>query len=266
MDFNELYKSIPKKKIENSIVEFESEMDRLFKETQNSLKIMREQPLLVAFLVCLKTSSDFDYQNYAKLLLDKKIIKFTYPNERLITINEITNKDILDGIEAIRCRKDLEIWEREILVKVYMSFFSWNRNITHYPLSDIVDPDKQRTLNRWLDYDMFIKFLTKLDDRCQLVAKLLYFGGSRVMQEVLNLDICHIDFEKRLISYDSILITYPLHVFEDIKSLIRARKIGKVFLGRQNKSINPATIFRNFNEASSKIGCVISPKMLSVNI
>ena len=77
----------------------------------------------------------------------------------------------------------------------------------------------------------------------------------------------HIDFEKKLIKYKNQLVSYPGHVFADIKTLIEQKTSGQVFLGRQNAPLNPATIFRNFKEAALKVGLgqSFSPAMLILN-
>lgn len=264
-----IHEPISKNDLETSILNFEIERSKLKTAMQHSLKILREQPLLTAFLVWSKNNLvGSGFPDYAKKLFDKKIIKFSDAHEHLIPIKQINNKEIKDTLDEIRCRKDIEVWEREMLVLCYLDFMNWVRAVTFNSILETADPDKQKTLGRWLDYDVFIRLLTKLDDRCQLVAKLLFFGGSRVLAEILNLDIREIDFEKRLISYDTYRVSYPGHVFEDIKKLVGKRDKGKVFLGKNKTSLNAATIFRNFKEAASQISFEgeFSPKILTMNI
>lgn len=68
-----------------------------------------------------------------------------------------------------------------------------------------------------------------------------------------------IDFKNKSISY-------PKHIFSDIKLFIGTKTRGSLFTGRNNTSINPSTIFRNFKE----IGLILdlselSPKFLTEN-
>ena len=88
-----------------------------------------------------------------------------------------------------------------------------------------------------------------------IVAKqLLYFGGDRTLDEVLNLKIPDVDFEEHLIGFGAKSVPYPLHVFADIKAIIGKRSKGKVILGRQEGDLNPATVFRNFKTAGINAG------------
>jgi hypothetical protein len=98
---------------------------------------------------------------------------------------------------------------------------------------------------------------------------LLYFGGTRTLEEVLTLNIENVNIDKRFINFGLQPIAYPLHVFADIKDLSQGRKKGRVFIGRRGKStsLNPATIFRNFKEAATEVGLGqnFTPKMLVTN-
>lgn len=104
----------------------------------------------------------------------------------------------------------------------------------------------------------------------QLLAKLLYYGGSRTLDEVLSLDLKDVDYKEQVIRYGSQLIAYPAHVFSDIQALTegRPKPSGRIFIGRQNANLNPATVFRNFKEAGSRIGLgdSFSPKSLTTSV
>lgn len=261
--------SLEEECLEKYVLEFEEERNKLKSTMQESLKTLRGKPLLVAFLVWSRRGLiGKGVSNYSRKLLDQKIIQFTDSKKKLVPIRETSRKEVFNAIEKIRSIKDFDIMEREILTAHYLDFINWLHAIAFFSVSDIEDPDKQKTLHRWLKYDVFIKLLTKLDDRCQLVAKLLYFGGSRVLAEILDLDVRDVDFDRRVIAYDTFEISYPLHVIDDIKNLIGDRKKGKVFLGKNKTSLNAATIFRNFKEAASQVGLneEFSPKMLSTDV
>lgn len=261
--------SLEEELLEKYVSEFEEERNKLKLTMQESLKLLRGKPLLAAFLAWSKIGLVGNgIPNNSRKLLDRKIIPFIDSKKKLVPIKKASRKEINSAIEKIRSIKDFDIMEREILTAHYLDFINWLHTIAFFSVSDIEDPDKQKTLHRWLKYDIFIKLLTKLDDRCQLVAKLLYFGGSRVLAEILDLDVRDVDFDRRVITYDTFEISYPLHVVEDIKNLIGDRNKGKVFLGKNKTSLNAATIFRNFKEAASQIGLngEFSPKMLSTDV
>lgn len=61
-------------------------------------------------------------------------------------------------------------------------------------------------------------------------------------------------------------IDYPPQVLNDLKSLVGERRVGPVFLGRNNTCINPSTIFRNFKEVGPALGLLeFSLKALTEN-
>lgn len=266
--FLEYFKSkVPVDDLEVSIKKFEDERTRLNKVMKESFSILREQPLLSAFLIWSKQNYiKSGYPDYAKTLVEKNILRFKDAQGRLLIIKEIDEKFLIDTLESIRCRKDLDVWQREMLVLTFRDFVNWVLATTRLSAFEIKDRDKERAYRRLLDYDDFIRFLGKLDDRSQLVAKLLYFGGSRTLAEVLNLQMEDIDFVGGTISFESQRISYSRHVLEDIRSLVMGQTTGQIFVGRQKSSLNPATIFRNFKEASLKLGVEpYTPKTLTTD-
>jgi hypothetical protein len=269
-----LERAILKNNLQDSISEFEKERAHLKSVMHRSIPVLQDQPLLTALAACTKEDLmengcpfEFDKANIM-LLIDKNILNFYRSNGDLIKIREIGSNDIRKAVDAIRCLKEFDFSTREHLVSCYLRFFSWVRAVTCCWALNVSDPDKQNTQRRLLDYQIFIQLISHLDGRCRLVAKILYLGGSHSLSEVLNLDIKGIDFEKRILHFEKSSVAYPLHVFEDIKSIIGERKAGKVFLGKNKTSLSPATIFRNFNEAASQMGLEdeFSPKMLTVNM
>lgn len=79
-----IHESISKNDLEASILNFETEKSKLKVAMQHSLKIIREQPLLTAFLVWSKKNLvGSGFPDYAKKLFDKKIIKFSDAKEHL---------------------------------------------------------------------------------------------------------------------------------------------------------------------------------------
>lgn len=259
--------AVPKKELEASVKKFENERESLNKAIKHSLSILREQPLLVAFLIWSKRNLvKSGHPDYAKMLVEKDILQFKDARGHLLIIKNLNDKTFFDILEGIRCRKDLELWQREMLVLTVRDFLNWMWAVTRLSAFDIKDRDKEKALRRFLDYDDFIRFLGKLDDRCQLVAKLLYFGGSRTLAEVLNIQMKDINFVIGTIDFGSQRISYSRHVLEDIKALTEGQTAGKIFASRKKTTLNPATIFRNFKEASQGLGVVYTPKILTTDL
>lgn len=260
--------TIPIEDLKTSVKKFEDEKERLNKVLKQSLGVLREQPLVSAFLIWSKGNSvKSGYPDYAKILIEKDILRFRDEKRNLLIIKDLKEKFFVDILESIRCRKDIDIWEREMLVLSFKDFVNWMWATTRFSAFDIKDRDKETGYRRFLNYDDFIRFLGKLDDRCQLVAKLLYFGGSRTLAEVLNIELKDINFVMGTIDFGAQHISYPRHVLEDIKILTKDQKTGKIFAGRKKTSLNAATIFRNFKEASLKLGLedVYTPKILTTD-
>lgn len=184
-----------------------------------------------------------------------------------LTIKSVENLDHTKIIDQIRCTRTFSILLRENLILAYLSFFNWLSELTDHFLPALVDPDASRWNRRVIPFPIFIRFLSQLKDNEQVVAKLLYYGGSRTLEEVLSLDLKDVDFKSGFIYFGTQFISYPQHIFNDIKVITNTRSSGKIFKGRQNAPLNPATIFRNFKEAAIKVGLgqIFSPKLLTTN-
>jgi integrase len=127
------------------------------------------------------------------------------------------------------------------------------------------EKDIEKTKYRVICLEYFVKFIDKLDERYALIAKMLYFGGSRTLNEVVKLNLSSINFKRHTVNFRHQIVSYSNHIFLDIKQLVNSRKKGPVFLGRNSTTINRVTIFRNFKEAACKVGLGASftPKMLT---
>lgn len=269
--FNYCSSKLPSQNLTKSFQLFSQEKNRLHEESIRAIGILSQEPFLIAFLVWIKESelSAPDRLN-AKALLENGFIGITDNNGQIWTIAKAKNFDHRNVIDAIRCRRDWTFLLRENLVRTYLNFIQWLSAVTYGYLNLLEDPDLERCQNRSVAYMNFIHFLSKLKDEDQLVAKLLYFGGSRTLEEILNLTIEKVDFLQRRIHFGLQPVPYPLHVFADIQEIIQGRKKGKIFTGRRGEGtfLNPATIFRNFKEAAIAIGFEknFTPKMLTQNI
>lgn len=249
--------------------EFLAAQEKFEEDIDKALYIFAKQSLIAAYGAWINKFTSLDPKLFDSC--DELLRCWLSPmnlNVDLLTIHDahlLKHEDIINGI---RNQKDLSFEIREHLVSCYISFINWLSEITSNYIKSIIDPDYSKRNGRIIDYKIFIKLLDCLDEKNQLVAKLLYFGGTRTLEEVLELDISHIDFKKNLINFKSQLVSYPQHILEDARLLIVNRKAGRVFLGRQEAPLNPSTIFRNFKEAGSRVGLgnSFSPKMLTTNV
>lgn len=262
---------LPSQNLTKSYNEFVAEKNRLQQEFKKSIEAISQQPFLVAFLAWIKeiASMRLSEASTAKMLLTNNLIGIVNQDGQVWTLAHAKNFDHRHVVEAIRCQRDWSISLRENLAASYVSFIQWLSKATYGYINIIEDPDWLRSQERSMPYHLFITFLSKLNEEDQIIAKLLYFGGSKSLDDILNLQIEHIDFEKYLIYFDSQAVSYPLHVFADIKANIRERKKGRLFMGRRgiNTPLNSATIFRNFKEAAVKmnLGQSFTPKSLTIN-
>lgn len=260
---------LPSQNLAKSYDDFLAERKRLQDELQKSIGAISEQPLLTAFLAWIKEVSlipNFDL-GLAKILLEKGFIGISDNEGQVWTIAKASEFNHQSVVDAIRCHYEWSTEAREGLVMAYTSFIQWLSNVTFGYISKVEDPDLMRSNARAFPYSLFLKFVSHLKDKDRLVAKLLYFGGSRTLEDVLELKIEDVDFDNRIIYFNAQPTTYPLHVFSDAKSIIKERKKGRLFLGRQNAPLNIVTIFRNFKDAAieSGSGQHFTPKVLTIN-
>lgn len=241
---------------------FESETKRLANELAAFRSFFREIPLLSAFLCWVRESNSKSVEELeeAKLLLDEGFIPAKKNSGGLWTLKEVAEQDPNDVFQAIRCQRNYSLRQRERLVQAYRRFLNYLGVNTNRLITPRTDWERDQVSHKEMRYDEFLTFADNLNEKNQLAAKLLYFGGSRSLDEVLRVDIADIDFANCQIAYEGESITYPTHVIEDIKSLIGRRSKGRLFIGRQregtkkNAPLNHSTVFRNFKEAAEKIG------------
>lgn len=250
-----------------SLRHFQEGKESYHKAKQKFAKVVKETPLLATFLdwIHLKEPYEIDVEN-ARILMESGLLPFVSDKGNILTISDLRILNLHHQIDLIRCQKRYSLSEREQFVRTFLNFFKWLANQTDSFIPQLEDLDEERTRNRMLSYENFIRLLELLDERCQLIAKLLYFGGKRTLEEVITLQISDLDFKNAEIDFDGERISYPLHVFEDIRSLVGKRNSGAIFQGRNNTNINPSTIFRNLKIVSSSLGFhEFSPKLLTDN-
>jgi len=249
-------KLIPHKIILKSDTAIVEERAALHEAHKKIIEKIVQHPFLVAFLVWVKEIASLhqDMVHTSKILLEHGFIGVLDKKNKVWTIADARGFDHRIVIDAVRCQHELPLPTREQLVTAYLAFIQWLAQETYGYINKLDDPDVVRTQGRLLAYPLFISFLTALKDKERLVAKLLYFGGSRTLEEILNLQLEAVDFEKKIIHYPSQVVHYPAHIFADIQVMAAKRKQGRVFLGRQNAPLSPPTIFRNFKEAALEVG------------
>jgi hypothetical protein len=253
------------KSLDQSIKAFQEERDSIHKKLTDFWKTTSQTELLVVFLDWLKEQRSYDLvMENAKILLENELIPFYDAKKVPIKLCSLTSEKLSKQIDAIRCQRKFPIYQREELVDTFVNFLRWLSIHTVSYMPEFEDPDKQRTDDRLISHDVFIRLLGLLDERCCIIAKLLYFGGNRTLEQVVSLDIQNVDFKHSRISMQGNWIDYPSHILDDLKTLVGERREGPVFLGRNNTRINPSTIFRNFKVIGPSLGILeLSPKMLT---
>jgi hypothetical protein len=263
-------KQLPEKTILKSQALLAEKRAALHKANKSNIEEISKQPFLVIFLVWTQEVASMHHEmvEAARQLLEHGFIGIANKNGKTWTIGDAQSFDHRIVIDTIRCQNELSLREREQLVAAYLSFIQWLSQETYGYFNKLHDPDLMRTQGRLLAYPLFINFLNALGEKERLVAKLLYFGGSRTLDEVLNLQLEEIDFEKKIIHFESQQVNYPAHIFADIQSIAGKKRRGRLFLGRQNAPLSPPTIFRNFKEAAVEVGLgqTFAPAILSSSI
>lgn len=247
---------------------FENELIALRNAIVHAQAVFADMPLLIAYLIWTNHSYiKTEEYDYPKILIEKEVISFKNNDGNLLQIKDATKEFFLNALDSTRCRKDLSLHLKEALVQLVLDFNEWlSIETSSENKLKIDDPDRQKAKGRLIAFDDFIELLCNLDKRYQVVAKLLYFGGSRTLEQVISLQIENIDFAAKEIAFDNVKINYPRHIFEDLLYLIDGRTSGNVFEGRQNAPLNAATIFRNFKEAAARIPLEeFSPKSLTTD-
>jgi integrase len=253
--------------LKDSIAAFQEGRNFFDEALKRYWAISRKTPLIAAFLDWIKEKRSSDLMlERSEILLENSLIQFSNDMKNPIMLSDLTLKGLSLQIEEIRCQKKYSITEREQLVDAFLDFFRWLSIHTFSCTPVLQDPDKERVKERSLNHDVFVSLLDALDARCCIIAKLLYFGGNRTLEEAVKLHVGDVDFKNHRINMQGELVAYPLHLFYDLKLLIGKRASGAVFLGRNNTSINPSTMFRKFKEVGSLLGLPeLSPKSLISN-
>ncbi len=259
---------IPSTKLKKECERFDEQRKLIKSEYKKFISEIAKEPFIASFVVWVKEVGQQDTEQFegATMLLKNGLICVVGDDGKQWTIENAKVFDHRIVIDTIRCHREWPLHQRENVVKTYLSFLSWLSAETFSYIARFEDPDQVRTRGRMLPYPAFISFLSALsNDKARLVASLLYYGGSRSLDEVLQLTLKDVDFKNRIIQFKSASVSYPEHVFADVKAIAQSRTSGKLFLGRQKSPLNPAIIFRNFKEAAlnSVLGNLFTPAYLT---
>lgn len=177
-----------------------------------------------------------------------------FPPKKKMTLKEFALSGHDSVIDHIRSFSKWFLQKREDFVTFYVEFGNWLSQATYGFIPIVTDLDRQMTARRKLPFETYIDLLALLPEREHILTKLFYLGGERALEEVLNLEIKHIDFAKGHIHFPGYFVRYPMHVLDDLKAYIEERKKGFVFLSKQGERINHTVPYRALKVAAQKLG------------
>lgn len=220
-----------------------------FQEVQETIDEFKRSiskiPLIAVILVWasqLEDSRIFSSRHIEMMidLIEKKFLIYEPPQEeRLLTFGELVDWDKsvaghLSIIESIRCYRDWSFEKRENYVNFYITFANWLSQETFGYFPKACDRDRDITARRQLKFELYIKILSHLSLRERTLAKILFLGNVKSLEEALSLKIEDIYFENHALKLSEKLINYPDHVLEDLKEYIDSRNEGFVFVDLQD--------------------------------
>ena len=185
-------------------------------------------------------------------LLQARILPLVKNKTHPINLKDFSEQDSSLIIDNIRCYKEWSITKREDGVLVYKAFSEWLSQETFGYISLPRDVDRIATSMRSISFDTYIKILSHMDLREQILAKIFYLGGHRALEDVISLKIENLDFSRSVIHFSED-ISYPRHLFEDLKIYIAGRKKGFVFVGRDGERISHTTPFRSLKTVAAEL-------------
>lgn len=191
------------------------------------------------------------YLRMMRDLVDTELL-FLVDKKKTITLQDLSLQDPSLAIGKIRCHKDWTIQKREDHVLLYKIFSEWLSKESFGYVPEAKDLDRLATQKRLISFETYIEILSHMDLREQILAKIFYLGGHRTLEEVLSLKIEDIDFSHCSVHFSED-VSYPGHLFEDIKSYIDGRKKGVVFIGRDGERISHTTPFRALKTVASDL-------------
>jgi hypothetical protein len=195
-------------------------------------------------------------QRYLRMMCDlveTGLLPLVSSKKKTETLQDLSSQDPSLIIERIRCYQDWSIRKREDYVLLYKAFSEWLSKESFGYVLEAKDLDRIATQKRLIPFDAYIEILNQMDLREQILAKIFYLGGHKTLEEVLSLKIEDIDFNRFSIHFSED-VSYPCHLFEDIKNYIEGRKKGFIFIGRDGgERISHTTPFRALKNVASEL-------------
>ncbi len=207
--------------------------------------------LLWGELICNDKMFGKRYLAMMRDLVNTKLLPLAH-KKKPVTLQEFSLEDPSLVIDRIRCHKDWSLSKREDYILLYKAFSDWLSKESFGYIPEAKDLDRIATQKRLIAFETYIEILMQLDLREQILAKMFYLSGHRALEEVLSLKIEDIDFDRTLIHFPED-VSYPRHLFEDIKHYIEGRKKGFVFMGRDAERMSHTTPFRALKAAASEL-------------
>ncbi len=186
-------------------------------------------------------------------LVQSGLLPLTLNKKKTTTLQDLSSQDPSRIIEDIRCFQDWPIHKREEAVLLYQEFSKWLSKKTSGYNSEAKDFDRLASFKRAIAFETYLKVLGHLDLREQILAKMFYLGGQRALEEVLSVKIEEVDFSQLKINLLE-QVSYPRHLFEDIKKYTQGRKKGYVFAGKDEERVSTTTPFRALKKVAAELG------------
>ncbi len=194
------------------------------------------------------------YLNMMQKLVETGLLFCGADKKKTFTLKDLSLQEPSHIIDEIRSFQNWPLDKREDYVLLYKNFSSWLSKETFGYIPEAKDLDREATLRRRIPFESYIEILRHLDLREQILAKMFYLGGHRALEEVLSLKIEDIDFAGKSILFIDEAVSYPSHVFQDLKAYIQDRKKGHVFMGREGERISHTTPFRSLKTVVFELG------------
>ncbi len=254
--------SIDLQQDENKLSTLTSEFAKSSQDLQTQVTAFKESiagsPLSAMVLLWGEGVSDDKIfgKNYLRImrdLVETGLLPLTLNKKKTITLQDLSSQDPSRIIDEIRCHQDWSISMREEAVLVYCAFSKWLSKETCGYVLEAKDLDRIAAQKREISFETYLKVLSHLGLREQILAKLFYLGGQRALEEVLSVTIEDVDFSRSLIHFSED-VSYPPHLFEDIKRFIQGRKKGYVFAGKEEERVSTTTPFRALKRVAAKLG------------
>jgi integrase len=221
------------------------ELSYVFKDFHKQVDAFKEEIARESIAVFIATWADIARKDTAygvehlKMmcdLIERKLLP-------LVVLRDFARVDLSSLLENIRSFEEWTISKREEIILLFTSFVFWLSKETFGYVPEAVDPDRVVSQKRQVSFKTYIDILERLDLRERILAKMFYLGGSRGLEEVLSVKIEDVDFKKNSIRFAE-EVSYPRHLFEDIKKYIQDRKKGYLFVGKEGERISHTTPFR----------------------